>query len=95
MGNNSQDAVDEVAEGSGEALGKKKAVKAYGRRLGYQFTHECYYNVPGLVTEKLNITKKLKMDTAALLKSTNTEPDYSKREDVFNQLRPELTQIFR
>ena len=49
----------------------------------------------GIVTEKLNKTKKLKAESTALLSSTNTEKDYSKREEIYNNLRPELTTVFR
>ena len=49
----------------------------------------------GIVTEKLNKTKKLKAESTALLSSTNTEKDYFKREEIYNNLRPELTTVFR
>ena len=49
----------------------------------------------GIVTDKLNITKKLQPDTAALLKATFSEHDFEKREEVFVKLRPELNKLFR
>ena len=58
-----------------------------------KFLTHCY--CLGLVTEKLNMAKKLKGDSAALLKSTNHEPDYNKREDIFKMLWPELTHLYR
>ena len=49
----------------------------------------------GIVTDKLNQTKKLQSDTAALLKATFSEPEFEKREEVFVKLRPELNKLFR
>ena len=49
----------------------------------------------GIVTEKLNITKKMKADSSALLSSTSTEVDYFKKEEIYSKLRPELTTVFR
>ena len=83
------------ASGSGQSSAKGKTVKVYGNEFCLIYKLKSTKCNLGLVTAKLNQTRKLGSDTAALLKSTNTEPDFLKREEVFKKLRPELTQLFR
>ena len=51
-------------------------------------------SIIGIITDKLNKTKKMKPETISLISGTSSETDFSKREEVYKNYRPELTAEF-
>ena len=50
-----------------------------------------WFVILGVIAEKWNVTKKTKPEAAAMISSTSGEPNFEKREEIFTNLRDELT----